>query len=407
MSPVLPHAAATEVAGVLTDLFLVLLAAKLGDELFKRLHQPAVVGEVLGGLAVGPSVLGLVGPTETLEVFAELGVVFLLFWVGLEVRLSEMREVGGSAALAGGLGVVIPFTAGFGLGVALGESTATSMFIGAAMVATSVGITSAVMLELGVLRTRAGRTILGAAVVDDILALLLLAVATAIAAGGEVDLVELGVVIALSLGFVAFFALGGTALTRARPRLLGAPRFSESPLLPAVLICFGLAALAAEIGLATIIGAFLAGMIVAETKEQHPVEDEVAPLYAFLTPFFFAFIGINLDLDALLDPESLLLLAAVTTVAVVTKFGGAWLGARGLGGSNATFVGVGMVPRGEVGIVVAAIGQATGVVDEQLFAVIVGMSILTALLAPPVLRRLAGTLAERSRPHQEAQAGAG
>lgn len=383
----LPLAASTEVADLLTDLFVVLLAAKLGDELFKRIGQPGIVGEILAGVLVGPSVLGVVEPGEVLEVFAELGVVFLLFWVGLETRLSEMREVGRTALAVGALGVVVPFAGGLGLGFAIGEPTATSVFLGAALVATSVGITSAVLIELGLLRTPAARTILGAAVIDDILALILLSVATGVASD-DVDVAHIATVIVLALGFVAFFALGGTRLLQRRPQLLHAPRFSESPLLPAVLICLGLAAFAAQIGLAAIIGAFLAGMIVAETKEQHPIEDEVAPLYAFFPPFFFAFIGTEVDLGAFADGDTVLLLAAVTVLAVATKFIGARLGARSLGPGPARVVGVGMVPRGEVGIIVAGIGAATGVLDDQLFAVIVGMSILTTLAAPPLLRRL-------------------
>jgi len=381
-------AAAVGVADVLTALFVVLLAAKLGDELFKRIGQPAIVGEILAGVLIGPSVIGLVEPSEVLEVFAELGVVFLLFWVGLETRLSELREVGRTAVLVGLLGVALPLTGGLGLGLATGEDGATSLFLAAALVATSVGITSAVLIELGVLGTRASRTILGAAIVDDILAMILLAVAVGIAAEGGVDAVGILVVVALALGFVGFFALGGAKLMSSRPQILHAPRFSESPLLPAVIICLGLAALSAQIGLAAIIGAFLAGMMVAETKEQHPIEDEVAPLYAFFPPFFFVFIGLEVDLGALADPDALALLAAVTAMAVVTKFVGAWLGARELGSRDALVVGVGMVPRGEVGIIVAGIGRTTGVINDELFAVIVGMSILTTLAVPPIMRRL-------------------
>jgi len=385
-----PLAAATEVADVLVALFAVLLAAKLGDELFRRLRQPTIVGEILAGVVIGPSALGLVEPDEVLEVFAELGVVFLLFWVGLETRLSELREVGRPAALTGALGVALPFAGGVALGLALGESTATSVFLGAALVATSVGITSAVLLELRSLATTAGRTILGAAVIDDILAMTILAVAVGLEDGG-IDAVGVAVVIAMAVGFVAFFAIGGTQLLARRPQLLHAPRFSESPLLPAVILCLGLAAFSAQIGLAAIIGAFLAGMIVAETREQHPIEDEVAPLYAFFPPFFFAFIGLQVELDAFTDPGTLALLAATTVLAAATKFAGAWLGARSLGSRAATVVGVGMVPRGEVGIIVAGIGAASGVVDAELFAVIVGMSILTTLAVPPILRaRLAG-----------------
>jgi len=395
----LPLGAATGIAGVLLDLFVILLAAKAGDELFKRLGQPTLVGEILAGLVVGPAVLGLVDQSATLEVFAELGVVMILFWVGLETRIGDLLQVGRVATTVGLLGVLLPFGAGLALGLALGRSGATSAFFGASLVATSVGITSAVLLSLGVLRTPAGRTILGAAVVDDILAMLIVAVATAVAAsegGGEVDVLELALVTGMAIAFVAFFALGGTSFMRRFPGLLKAPRFSESPLLPAVILCLGLAALAAEVGLAAIIGAFLAGLMVAETREQHPIEEEVAPLYAFFAPFFFASIGIQLDLDALASGGALALLAAVTALAVVTKLTGAWLGALRLGRPEALFVGWGMVPRGEVGIVVASIGAAAGVLDERAFAVIVAMSILTTLGVPPVLRRLAPGVAQAS-----------
>ena len=387
--PLIPVAAGDDVvASILADLAIILLAAKLGDELFKRIGQPAIVGEILAGLLIGPAVLGLVGPSETLEVFAELGVVFLLFWVGLETRISQMREVGSTAAAVGVSGVVFPFAAGLVAGLAFGESTATSLFLGSALAATSVGITSAVFAELGILATRPARIVLGAAVIDDILALLLVAVAVGIAADGGVDILSILISTALALGFVAILALGGTTLMRRRPQILQAPRFSDSPLLPAVILCLGIAALAAGVGLAAVIGAFLAGMIVAETKEVSPIEREIEPLYAFFPPFFFASIGIGLDLDAFTEASTLLLVAGLTLLAIVAKAGGCLLGARGLPRNERGVVTVGMVPRGEVGIIVAGIGAASGVIDAELFAAIVAMSILTTIAVPPVLRRI-------------------
>jgi len=385
---VLPLASASDTAGILTDLFLVLVAAKLGDEVFKRIGQPAIVGEILGGVLIGPSVLGWVEVSEVLRVFSELGVVFLLFWVGLETRLSEMRAVGRIALTVGSAGVVLPFLVGIGFGLALGESTETSVFLGAALAATSAGITSATFLDLGIARSRAARTVLGAAVVDDILALILLSVAVGMAAEGGVDAAKIALALGIAIAFVAFVALGGTRLLQRRPKLLQAPRFADSPLLPAVILCLGLAAFSAQIGLAALIGAFLAGMIVAETKDQSSIEAEVRPLYAFFPPFFFAFIGIELDLGSLLNGDALLLLAAITVLAAATKLVPGYLGARRLGKAEASIVGIGMIPRGEVGIVVASIGAAEGVVDAELFAVVVGMSILTTLIAPFALRRL-------------------
>ena len=388
----IPLAAGAGVADALLSLFLILLAAKIGDEIFKRLGQPTLIGEILAGVLVGPAVLGLVEPSEVIDVFAELGVVFILFWVGLETRIHDLLGVGRSATLVGVLGVIVPFAGGYAIAAARGEDAATSLFFAAALVATSVGITSAVLIGLGALETRSGRTILGAAVVDDILAMLVVAVASAIAVGGSASIAELVVVGAMALAFVAFFALGGTRFMRRYPGVLKAPRFSESPLLPAVILCLGLAAVAAEIGLAAIIGAFLAGMMVAETKEQHPIEEEVAPLYAFFAPFFFASIGLQLDLGSYARVPVIGVITLVTVVAVVTKVVGAYAGARGLSRPEALFVAVGMVPRGEVGIIVAGIGIEAGALGDEAFAIIVGMAVLTTVVVPPVLRALAARL---------------
>lgn len=382
-------AASAGVQEALTDIFLLLLAAKIGDEIFRRIGQPALVGEILAGMLVGPALLGWVEPGETVEVFAELGAVFLLFWVGLETKLDDLRAVGRTAGLVGLLGVVLPFGGGAALAAGLGESASVVVFAGAALVATSVGITSSVLADLGLVRTPPGRTILGAAVVDDILAMLIVGLAVGLAGEQGADYTSLAVSAALAVAFVAFFALGGTRFMQSRPGILKAPRFSESPLLPAVILCLGLAAFSAQIGLAAIIGAFLAGMMVAETREQHPIEEEVAPLYAFFPPFFFAFIGLQIDPASYTDASTLALLAAVTAVAVATKFVGSWLGSLSLGRRDATIVGVGMVPRGEVGIVIAGIALAEGAVSEEFFAVVVGMSVLTTVLAPPVLRAVA------------------
>ncbi len=386
--PAPPIAASSEIPDVLLSLFIVLLAAKLGDEVFKRLKQPTLIGEILAGVIIGPAVFGLVEPNQTLEVFAELGVVFLLFWVGLETRLSDLAKVGGTATRVGVFGMILPLIAGFFGARLIGESTETSLFVGAALVATSVGITSAVLLDLKALKTRAARTILGAAVIDDVLALVLLSIVVGIADTGGVDVFSLLIVIGLSLGFLVFVGFGGIQLVRRWPDIFHAPKFAESPLLPAIILCLGLAAIAAEIGLAAIIGAFLAGMIVAETQDKHDFEKEVAPLYAFFPPFFFAFIGLQVELSAFGDPLVLVALVAVTLIAALTKFAGAWLGARAMGAKEALIVGIGMIPRGEVGIIVAGIGLGKGVIDGNVFTVIVGMSVLTTLIAPTLLKRL-------------------
>lgn len=395
---IFPVAAAEGAAEILTALFVVLLAAKIGEELARRLNQPGVVGMIVAGIIIGPSGLGLIETGDVLEAFAELGVVLLLFWVGLETRVSELRAVGRSAALIGTVGFLVPLVAGVAMGLALGEDGATAIFLGAALVATSVGITSAVLIDLGIVDTPASRAILGAAIIDDILALLMLSVAEGAAGPGGVDLLEIGVVGGMTVAFLGFFAFFGTRLARQRPQLLSVPSFPSAPLVVSVLICLGMAALAAQIGLAAIIGGFLAGMILAETRDQHPIEEQIEPLYQFFPPFFFVFVGLQVDLSALGELDALLLLGVVTVIAVISKFAGAYLGARGLGRDGARLAAIGMVPRGEVGIIVAEIGLVAGAFDAELFAVVVMMSILTTLIAPPLLRRAAAELRPAAAP---------
>jgi Kef-type K+ transport system membrane component KefB len=375
-------------AEVLRQLFVLLLAAKIGDELFKRLGQPTVIGEILAGAIVGPAALGWYDINSETTLFAEIGVVLLLFQVGVETRLHDLLRVGPTALVVGALGVALPFGAGFLLAGLLGSTPAVAVFLAAALTATSVGITSGVLRDIGVLGTRSGRIILGAAVIDDVLAMLILALASGMAAGtvSAQGLIGLAALAALFIGVVL---IGGTRILRRRRSLLTDPEFAETPFLPGMIIMLGLAALAAQIGLAAIIGAFLAGMVVGESSERHALEAEVAPVAAFFTPFFFGFIGAQIDLAGLADLRVLVLVAGVTALAIATKFVGAFVGAIREGRDRAALIGWGMVPRGEVGIVVAGLGLQVGAIDGELYTVVVAMAILTTLIVPPFLPRLA------------------
>lgn len=369
---------------VLVQLFVILLATMAGNEVFRRLGQPAVVGEILGGVVAGPAVLGLYQVNAETSLFAEIGVVLLLFQVGLETRLHDLLRVGRTALAVGVLGVALPFGAGFMAAELVGGDLALAVFLAAALTATSVGITSNVLRELGALGTRSGRIILGAAVIDDVLAIMILAVAAGVAAG-SLDAGSVIGVVAIAIGFVATVAVVGTRVLRRRRSVLTAPAFADTPLLPGMIVMLGLAALASAIGLAAIIGAFLAGMVVGESSERHALEAEVAPVAAFFTPFFFGFIGAQVDLAGLASLDAVWLLAGVTALAAASKFIGAWLGAIGEGASRATAIGWGMVPRGEVGIVIAGLGLSTGAIGADIYSVVVGMAILTTLLVPPLL----------------------
>ncbi len=375
---------AQDAAAILTQLFILLVAAKVGDEVFKRIGQPAVIGEILGGVLVGPAVLNLFHVTSETALFAEIGVVLLLFQVGLDTRLGDLMSVGRSALLVATLGVIFPLAAGFLLAELFGAQLHVALFLGAALTATSVGITSKVLSDIHALHTVSGRIVLGAAVVDDVLGLVILAVASGVA-DGSVSLGRIVTLLALSVAFIAIVVIGGTRILSRRRSLLTMPRFAETPFLPGMIVMLGLAALAAAIGLAAIIGAFLAGMVVGESSEKEALEQEVAPVAAFFTPFFFGFIGAQVDLAGLGSWNAVAILLGVTGIAILAKFVGAFLGSVDLGARRAVAVGWGMVPRGEVGIVVAGLGLSMGAIDGELYSVVVGMAILTTLIVPPFL----------------------
>ena len=379
---------AAEGAGFLLPLLIMLVAAKVMAELFERLRQPAVAGEILAGVLIGPSVLNWVTPSDFTTLLAKIGVIFLLFSVGLETRPAEMFRVGKRAALVAIMGVIAPFGAGVLLMRMWGASGVEAMFVGTAMVATSVGITARVLSSLGLLETKTARIILGAAVIDDILGLLVLAVVTSLASG-SVNYTALILTSVLAIGFTAFVALvGAPMVTRMAPRIENL-RVSHALFVASLLLCLGLSAAAAYIGVAAIIGAFLAGLAFAEASEDKPtMRQQMSGVTEFLIPFFLVNIGMLLKLEVFRDRWVIALALLVTLVAVLTKLVACGLAAQGLGWRRAGQIGMGMVPRGEVGIVVAQIGLALAVLDQKLYGVVLLMAVATTLIAPPFLRVL-------------------
>lgn len=405
-----------DITGILVDLFVLFTAAKVAGELFTRARQPPLVGEVLVGVLIGPHALGLVGTpdsslidlfegkggeeaaeealTVVLDVLALLGVIILLFFVGLETRLRDLLDVGGRATLVAVLGIIFPFVLGFAFIWAIDPTNAEDLeieaaFVATAMVATSVGITARVLGDLGAIRTRESRIILGAAVVDDILALLMLSVVSGL---GEdsFDALEIGLTALAAVAFVVFAALVGTRVIQQYSIHLEKLRIANAPFLVSMIVMLGLSALAGIIGLAAIIGAFLAGMILAEAKERWSLERQALPVYEFLVPFFFVIIGTKVDPGAFTDGTILAVAVGVTVLAIIGKLAGGGLASVGLPRRSAAIIGTGMVPRGEVGLVAASIGAGIGAISDDMFSVVVFMSIATTLLAPPVLVWLLG-----------------
>jgi Kef-type K+ transport system membrane component KefB len=381
-------AATAEGVAVLVTLFAMLVSAKLMAELFERLRQPAVAGEILAGVIIGPSVLGWLAPSEMTNTLAEIGVIFLLFTVGLETKPAAIFRVGKSAAVVAVLGVVAPFIGGWLLMRGWGATSVEALFVGTAMVATSVGITARVLSAMGLLDAPTARIILGAAVIDDILGLLVLSVVSSIAAG-TVNYAEIITTAALAVGFTVLIALvGAPVITRLAPRI-GLLRTGHPLFIFGLVLCLGLGAAATYIGVAAIIGAFLAGMALAEASEgDHTMHKQTNGITEFLVPFFLVNIGMQLNLDVFRDPSVVLLSALVTLVAVATKLLGCGLGAWNLGVRRAAQVGMGMVPRGEVGIVVAQMGLSLAVINAQLYGVVLFMAVATTLIAPPFLKWL-------------------
>lgn len=373
---------------VLLTLFIMLVAAKMMAELFERLRQPAVAGEILAGVVIGPSLLGWAAPSEITSLLAEIGVIFLLFTVGLETKPASIFKVGKQAAVVAVLGAVAPLLGGWLLMKGWGTTSIEALFVGTAMVATSVGITARVLSGMGLLDAPTARIILGAAVIDDILGLLVLAIVSSMAAG-TVNYVEILTTAGLAIGFTAFVALvGAPVVTRVAPSV-ERMRSGQGIFIFGLVLCLGLSVAASYIGVAAIIGAFLAGMALAEATEGNPkVHRQMSGVTEFLVPFFLVNIGMQLRLDVFRSSSVIALCLLVTLVAIVTKLLGCGLGALNLGLRRAAQVGMGMVPRGEVGIIVAQIGLSLAVIGAELYGVVLFMAVATTLVAPPFLKLL-------------------
>lgn len=386
----------TPIVQFILALAVILLAAKLGGYISVRLGQPSVLGKLLAGVVLGPSVLNFLhwpmftdpALEDNIAHLAELGVIVLMFIAGLEVDVAEMRKSGRASTLGGVLGVVVPFALGLLAARWFGYEWSTAVFVGLILTATSVSISAQTLMELNALRTRVGLTLLGAAVVDDVLVILLLSIVLAVGAGGGGPMDVALVVIKMALYLTGAIVLGIWALPRLE-RLIARLPISE-PVVSSALIVMLFYAWAAEAigGVAMITGAFIAGVLFGRTHLRHGLERGMHALaYAFLVPIFFVSIGLEANLR-LLTASLLWFTTVIVLVAIVSKLLGCGLGVKLVGFSNveAFQVGVGMVSRGEVGLIVASIGIAAGAISEELFTVTVVMVLVTTLVTPPALR---------------------
>lgn len=368
--------------GLLT-IFVAFVAALIGGEVAMRLRMPAVVGQILAGVAVGGSGLNWIPKEggEILMTLGELGAAFLLFAVGLETPLPKIGKVGAEAFKVAILGVIFPFALGFGWAFMAKLPLIESAFVAAAFTATSAGITAKVLQEMGVLDRKYSQVILGAAVIDDVLAMLILSVVSGLARGGNFNLISVIWVLVQGLLFIAAFAVIVRPVLVKNQKLLDKPMSPLSPWSVSIALCIGVALMASYVGLAAIIGAFLIGMLLAETEYREWVHEKLIDLNEFIVPFFFVVTGTSLDLLVFKSGSTVLTLVIITVLAVIGKFLGGYLATK----ENRSLIGVGMVPRGEVGVIVAGLGKAFGVFSSATYSLLVAMSLLTSIVAVPIL----------------------
>jgi Kef-type K+ transport system membrane component KefB len=366
-------------------MLLVFGSAKLLAEFFETLGQPGIVGEIVAGVVLGPSVLGWLTPDVFLTSLADLGVMFLLFRVGLEVKSSELIRVGGAALLVAVCGVIVPFVLGWAILRAWGAPWLECTFLGASMTATSVGITAQVLSSNGFLRQKASRIILAAAVIDDVLGLLVLAVVSSLAKG-QIKTLDIVLTTVLASAFVIVVAHWGTrTMRRLMPRAAERLRVSEAEFALAICLLFALGLLAMYAGVAAIVGAFLAGMAIGESvgPRVHTLMHGATEL---LVPFFLVCLGLRINLSVFSTPSTLLLGAIVLTAALISKLIGCGLVSLPFGRREALKIGVGMIPRGEVGMVVAQLGLTMEILSQQVYGIVVFMTIATTIVSPPLIK---------------------
>lgn len=382
----------------LFSIAVVLIAAKIGGELAEKLGVPSVLGEILAGIAIGPSALALVDLDDLLTgnaitILAELGVLLLLLQVGMEMDLAELGKVGKASMTVAVIGVAAPFAGGTVAAMMLGQETKTSIFVGAALTATSVGITARVFGDLKALSTTESRVVLGAAVADDVLGLVILTVVVKVVTDGTVGVGTVFGTFGLAIGFLVISGVVGLGLV---PKGLAlADRYGRSAAtvsVAAFVVLFLFAGFANTAKLAPIIGAFMAGLALGKSEHRERIHRDSSSIGNLLMPIFFAQIGINTDIGVMGDPKVIGIAAVLLVIAIVGKM----ISCFGLGGLRADrlLVGLGMIPRGEVGLIFASIGLANGVLDDELYASLLIVMLMTTLITPPALRwRLAGAAA--------------
>lgn len=393
-----------DVPHLLAVLVALLAATKVLGLLAQRIGQPSVVGELVAGIILGKSLLGILDPSDPIiHALAELGVIVLLFEIGLHTDIRALLRVGGEAMAVAVIGVVLPFAFGYGVCTMLGLSTLPSIVAGAALTATSIGISARTLSDLGQLRSAEGQIVLGAAVIDDVIGLVILSVVGGIVSGISLSFLGIAGTTSVAVGFIAFALVLGSLVVPPVFRFIDRLEASGTLGVAGLAFAFLLAWLASLAGSATIIGAFAAGILLHNTPQRSRIESSTTTLGLFFVPIFFAVVGAAVTLGAFSDVRVVAVGSALLAVALVGKIAAGyapfWFRGRKL------LIGVAMIPRGEVGLIFARMGLATGVLTSELFSAITMMVLATTLLTPPLLAYMIRS--ERQTPDESDRPGLG
>ncbi|MFQ6089057.1 MAG: cation:proton antiporter [Candidatus Methanofastidiosia archaeon] len=376
-----------EIGEILLRILTILVAAKLAGEIAERLSQPAVFGEILAGILIGPSVFGIIREDEIIMVLAELGVIILLFEVGLNTDIEDMAKVGIDSLLVALIGVFCPFLLGYlvVLFLNIGENPLMmAIFMGATLTATSVGITARVYRDLSKVNTREARVVLGAAVIDDVIGLIILAVVVSMMDTGRVSLETIVRSTLYALTFLILsFLIGLKIVTGLFDEVIRKLKVEGLVIVTAFTFCLIMAYLANLIGLATIVGAFAAGLILAQTHHDKEITEQIFPLAQVFVPVFFVMMGVFVNLKNI-TTGVLTLALIITTVAIIGKVVAGYGVIRSK--LNRFAVGVGMIPRGEVGLIFASFGLIKGIISQSTYSAVIAMVLITTLVTPPLLK---------------------
>ncbi|SFS45904.1 transporter, monovalent cation:proton antiporter-2 (CPA2) family [Marininema halotolerans] len=368
------------------ELLIILISTKLAGDLSVRLGQPSVLGKLLVGILIGPAVLGWIDNSHTIKELSEIGVLLLMFLAGLETDINELNKNRRSSFAVAIGGIILPMVGGYLAGKVLGISDTSALFIGLLLSATSVSITVQTLRDMGKLKTKESVTILGAAIVDDVLVVVLLAFLMSFVGAGDVSL---GLVIGKKIAFFLIAILLGWKVVPWLMRWLVTLRVTQMVISTGLIICFGFAFLSEEMGVAGIIGAFIAGVAISQTPYKHEVEQKLEPIaYAVFVPVFFVSIGLSVSFTGLGDQIGLIL--GLTVLAVATKLVGSGLGARltGFNLRSSFGIGTGMISRGEVALIIASLGLERGLLAQEFYTSTIIVVILTTLLTPPLLKKV-------------------